>query len=141
MTIKQYLSTFLYGLADYLKDVRRDMLVRDLAAVDPSAIDSKFAYPWKEGGLRHYVRQRRLALRYNAKRVRGQLRWHNPKVSLPKDGTICFVRPRQSVKEMVLLKYYDATKTFASWHDGKNQYVLSVPEVESWAYSIIAGEE
>lgn len=52
------------GIKDYLKDCYHDRIYSKLLKIDPDA----HAWWWKEGNLKHYVQQRRIAKKVKAQR-------------------------------------------------------------------------
>lgn len=129
MTIRQYFATFFQGLTDYLGDVYRDGLVADLLQCDKDVINKEYAFAWKEGNLRHYVNQRRMALR--GKVMLGK-KWYDNE-TFPADGKLCLVEYR---KKQYLLKYDARSLRFCSFHDGKEQTEIFIGNVKRWAYYV-----
>lgn len=54
------MSYILLGIKDYCKDVWHDWLLDRLRATYPNDADFDVRH-WKEGNLRHYIHQRRIA--------------------------------------------------------------------------------
>ena len=142
MTIRQYISTFLLGLSDYLKDCRRDLLLNDLREIDPDVIRrGGYDYPWKEGNLRHYVRQRRLALKgwqkfkSNTDATPTVIRSPYVPISYPTKNILCNVQ--LNTGETALLRWNNKQK---AWRNLKGQPECSVTPTQVVGWTAFVGK-
>lgn len=62
--------TIILGMKDYLKDIWHDYIERKWAKLHRTELSRNVDqwWKWKEGNLKHYINQRRIARKYGKKK-------------------------------------------------------------------------
>lgn len=62
--------TIILGMKDYLKDIWHDYIERKWAKLHKTGLSANVVqwWEWKEGNLKHYINQRRIARKYGKKK-------------------------------------------------------------------------